>query len=260
MSAFHQQAAYDALALHLAGLAQTAPSGLALKQACFRSGMFTAMADRPDNAEEIFQRLATLEDHPVAAGNISERQQASDSAQRCAPALPQAHYAYTSPEGLLLLFLKAEFAFGLIDVPALLKKIEQAREVHLHINSCGGDMSAAIALYSALEGKCSQSTAYGKCWSAATLPFMAASVRRVAMDTTLMVHAGVAAAYGNVATLRQAATGLEATNERARAIYSTHIEPATVNKWLAHGDHWLTLEQALECGLATEIITNPMSQ
>jgi len=246
---------------HLADLARNAPVGRAQKQVAFRAEMFGMMADRPEHAEEIYQQLAPLEDQPPRAHDIADRQIASDAvAQACAPPLHQSHYTYLNPDGVLLLLLRGEFAFGLLDVPGLLKQIEQAKEVHLHINCTGGDMGSAFCLFDALEGKCSFATAYGKCWSAATVVFLAAPVRRVAANTTLMVHAAVAAVYGNATSLRRVADNLDANDQQVRNIYSLHVAPATVATWLASGDHWLTPEQAVACGLATEIVSDPMCQ
>jgi len=246
---------------HLADLARNAPVGRAQKQAAFRAEMFGQMADRPEHAAEIYQQLAPLEDQPPRAHDIADRQIASDAvAQACAPPLHQSHYTYLNPDGVLLLLLRGEFAFGLLDVPGLLRQIEQAKEVHLHINCTGGDMVSAFALHDGLEGKCTMATAYGKCWSAALLPFMAGSVRRVAANTTLMVHAAVAAVYGNATRLRHVADTLDANDQQVRNIYAQYVAPATVNQWLESGDHWLTPEQALACGLATEIIPDPMCE
>jgi ATP-dependent protease ClpP protease subunit len=252
MSSIHDSLIYGATADWLARLAHSAPAGRPLKQSAFRSAMFTQMAQQPEVAWHTYGQLAPLEDNPPHAGDIAERSARANQVPS-AP-LPASEWSYQTSDAELILQINSELAFGLHDVPGTLAKIREAKSVRLFINSTGGDIALALDFWLALQGKVIEATAHGKVWSAATVLWQCAPVRRVTADTTIMVHGGCIAVLGTASDLRRAADRLEQSNHCWKEAY-LWTPPAIVNGWIDDGrDHWLTPQQALETGLATEII------
>lgn len=148
-------------------------------------------------------------------------------------------------------------------VRSQLAQVREGSPITVEINSDGGSVSEAAAIYallSAWRGVVTTSIV-GWALSAATMVAMAGS-RRLAQPTSLlMVHAPHMSTGGNAQSLRQDADALDQVAQSMRAAYRrTGQKDAVISTWLDSGeDHWFTSDQALAAGLITEIASEPES-
>ena len=138
-----------------------------------------------------------------------------------------------------------------------LAELPQSERVRVQINSDGGTVSEAVAIYNLLRTwpGGADTEVVGWALSAASLVLMAGK-RIFAHDSSLiMVHAPWMSAAGNAADLRQSADALEVVATTMRTAYRrTGQAEAVIAKWLAGDDHWFTAEQARAFGLVDEIL------
>ncbi len=145
-------------------------------------------------------------------------------------------------------------------IRAQLASLTPGTTLSVEINSEGGSVSEAIAIYNLLRtwGAPVEVTITGWALSAATIVAMAGS--RISMHTTslMMVHAPWLSASGNAQELRQQANALDQVAQAMRAAYRrTQQSTSVIDTWLDGNDHWFTADQALEAGLVDEVIEAP---
>lgn len=142
------------------------------------------------------------------------------------------------------------------DFVAELGKV-QGKSLTVEINSPGGDVFAALAMYNALRtsGKEIVTKAMGVAASAASLVFMAGDKRIMPKNTHLMVHNPWSFAAGNADELRETAETLDKIGASLKATYAARsgMKDEDVAAMLAK-DTWLSADESLEMGLATEVI------
>lgn len=146
--------------------------------------------------------------------------------------------------------------------PALAQRIAgQLREqptaaVTVWINSYGGDLAAATAIYNALRAHRGPVSVQveGISASAATLLCCVGKVT-VADNAALMIHAPWLSITGNARDLRDRADGLDAMAAGMTAAYraKTGKPAADIARLLDGRDHWFTAAEALAFGLVDEI-------
>ena len=138
---------------------------------------------------------------------------------------------------------------------ALIAEIGDAADVHLHVDSTGGDAVTALGVYDALKGRCSVAT-INQAASAAVAIALAADRRLIVAGGRFMVHSARTVAFATASGLREAATITEEADERLLQILLERTgRPADVVKsWMAGPDRWFTAEEAIAAGLAHEII------
>ena len=132
----------------------------------------------------------------------------------------------------------------------------------VRINSLGGQVADALAIYNAIRRHRAQVTVEidGVAYSAASMIAMAGDRVRMAANALLMIHAPWGAAMGNAAEMRRYADVLDTYAEAMTQAYLRDGGPdaATVEAWLKDGeDHYFTAAEALEAGLVDEI-TRPV--
>jgi len=143
-------------------------------------------------------------------------------------------------------------------VGALLQAMDRKLPLTVQINSEGGSVAEAVAIYNLLRTWPAGVTIdiLGWALSAATLIAMAGSRIRMHETSLLMVHAPLMSASGNAGELRQNAEILDQVATTMRAAYGrTKQSESVISNWLAGEDHWFTPEQALAVGLVDEIIS-----
>lgn len=146
-------------------------------------------------------------------------------------------------------------------VQAQLDLIPTSARLLVRINSDGGSVSEAAAIYATLiawpGGVDTECTGWGL--SAASMVFMAGAVRRIYPTSMLMVHAPHTPEGGNAVQLRQNAEVLDAVAKTMQPAYARSGQPpAVVAGWLDGNDHWFTADQAVALGLATEVVSEPV--
>ncbi len=139
-----------------------------------------------------------------------------------------------------------------------LQKLTEAgvKEVNVHIDSYGGDVSAGWAIYNLLKDwpGTVNSFADGFVASAAVYPFLAGKKRAASPVSAFFLHQAWILAAGNADQLRKQADDLEKINDIGlEAFAAAGIDREKV-KELERAETWLSAAEALELGLATEIL------
>lgn len=133
--------------------------------------------------------------------------------------------------------------------------------INLHINSPGGYVNDALAMYNALIGHRAEVVGYvdGSADSAASFLLQAADKRVIAKNASMTIHEGHAFAMGPASAMRAAADELDAASENIASIYADRAG-GTVAEWrdrmLANGGTRGTTyrgQQAVDVGLADEV-------
>ena len=133
-----------------------------------------------------------------------------------------------------------------------------AAEIHLRINSAGGVVSDALAIFNALRRHSARVVGFvdGVAYSAASLIAMAADELRMADNAMLMIHAPWGAGVGNAQELRRAADMLDKHAEAMSAAYARggRMTREAALALLTDGeDHYYTADEALSAGLIEAI-------
>jgi ATP-dependent Clp endopeptidase proteolytic subunit ClpP len=138
------------------------------------------------------------------------------------------------------------------DLRALTGKV-----LNVEINSPGGDVFAGLAIYNALKGSGKEIhvKVMGVAASAASLIMMAGDKRIMPKNTFTMVHNPWSFAMGNADELRDTADTLDKIGDSLQATYvaATGQSSDKIKELLAK-DSWLTADESLELGFATEVI------
>lgn len=94
--------------------------------------------------------------------------------------------------------------------------------INLHVNSPGGFVNDAIAMYNALLSHPAEIVAYveGTADSAASFLIQAANKRVIAKNSSMTIHEGHAFAMGPASTMREVADLLDADSENIASIYA----------------------------------------
>lgn len=150
---------------------------------------------------------------------------------------------------------------GLDEFLTDLEGIKDKSQITVHINSGGGDLYAGLAIYNRLKNVKGTVTTVndGLAASAASLIFQAGNVRKMNAGSNLMAHgvAGFLFGYYDIEELKEMVTEFKAHN---RAIVNVYAERMGVTfdeaKHFVDGETWLTGQEAVDKGLADEVIDN----
>lgn len=133
----------------------------------------------------------------------------------------------------------------------------KGEELTVEISSYGGDVFAGLAMYNMLRasGKKVVTKVMSVAASAASVVFMAGDKRVMPKNTFTMVHNPWTMAVGNADELRESADTLDKIGGALLATYvaRTGLGEDEVRAMLAT-DTWLSADESLEKGFATEIV------
>lgn len=133
----------------------------------------------------------------------------------------------------------------------------KAKSLVVEINSPGGDVFAGLAIYNMLvaSGKDITTKVMGVAASAASLIAMAGDKIVMPKNTFMMVHNPWGVAIGNAAEMRETADVLDKIGDSLHATYAakTGLGDDELKAMLAE-DTWLTADEALAKGFATEVV------
>lgn len=135
-------------------------------------------------------------------------------------------------------------------------KALDVKNINVHINSYGGDVSEGLAIYNVLREHPASITTIcdGFACSAASVVFMAGDRRVMSPASLLMVHNAWTVAMGNADALRKAATDIETITQASVEAYK---KAATISeeeiKALMDAETWILPKDAVAYGFATEI-------
>lgn len=140
-----------------------------------------------------------------------------------------------------------------------LEEIKDKNSITVHINSGGGDLYAGLAIYNRLKSvKGTVITINdGMAASAASLIFQAGDVRKMNAGSNFMAHgvAGFLFGYYNADDLKELVTQFKAHNKAVVNVYAERMGVSYDEaKHFVEGETWLTGQEAVEKGLADEVI------
>ena len=129
------------------------------------------------------------------------------------------------------------------------------RPIRLHINSPGGSVFDALAIFNHLKGRDVTVHIDGIAASAASIIAMAGSRILMPENTFMMIHDPWGAAVGNAGDMREMADILERIGHALIATYAarTGLPEEELTRMLAE-ETWLEAAQAVELGFADELL------
>lgn len=136
-----------------------------------------------------------------------------------------------------------------------LKKIPDAAEINLHIDSFGGNVSEGWAIYNALQGSRARVTSYadGFVASAAIYPFLAGQERIASNVSAFYFHPASQLAAGYAEDLRSAADALDQLTEIGLGAFTNAGMEEQAARDLVNSKAWYSPAAMLEKGIATSI-------
>lgn len=129
-------------------------------------------------------------------------------------------------------------------------------EINVYINSYGGEVAEALAIYSTLRRHRAAVHTFcdGFACSAASIIFCAGDVRTMGSIALLMIHNCMSIAVGNANDMRKTAETLDTINQSSIEAYKkvTNLSEDQI-KEMMDAETWLTAQACLEYGFATDI-------
>jgi len=146
-----------------------------------------------------------------------------------------------------------------VDAKSFIEQVKAiaANKIKLRINSPGGSVFDAIAIYNYMQSseKTFNVLVDGIAASAASFIAMAGDTLTMPANTFLMIHNAWMSVYGNPEELRKAADDLDKFNDSIVMSYvdKTGMEESEIRK-LMDDESWISGEEAQEMGFADEVI------
>lgn len=142
----------------------------------------------------------------------------------------------------------------------LSKEIEEldVDVINVYINSYGGEVAEGLAIYNSLKRHKAKVVTIddGFACSIASVIFMAGDERKMSDASLLMIHNAWTYTSGNAEELRKAAEDLDKITSASVAAYMTNVTITEEEvKQLMDDETWLTPQECIEKGFATEILT-----
>lgn len=148
---------------------------------------------------------------------------------------------------------------GMVSAHGIVSEIQglDVDAINVYINSYGGEVAEALAIYSALKRHSASVHTYcdGFACSAATIVFCAGDVRTMGSIALMMIHDCMSyLGYANSAAMRKAADDNDKINQSSINAYLSvsNLEEDEIRSLMAK-ETWLTAEECLEYGFATDI-------
>jgi ATP-dependent protease ClpP protease subunit len=134
-----------------------------------------------------------------------------------------------------------------------LKALGDVKNIHVRINSYGGNVSAGSTIYSLLKQHRARVTVHvdGFALSAASVIAMAGDVIIMPGNAMMMIHNPAVGTYGDAATLRKDAEILDKIQASMASVYceKTGLSREEITAML-DAETWLTADEAVEKGFA----------
>lgn len=129
-------------------------------------------------------------------------------------------------------------------------------DLHVRINSPGGEVYEAVAMYHALRAHDSQITVFvdGLAASAASVVAMAGDLIIMGRGTRMMIHEAWGNANGNATQMKQAVEILDVTSDSLAKFYANRAG-GTPAEWRQRmkAETWYSAEEAVDIGLADRV-------
>jgi ATP-dependent protease ClpP protease subunit len=133
---------------------------------------------------------------------------------------------------------------------------KSVKRLDIHINSPGGSLTEAQAIYSRLADHASQKNVYidGIAASAASIVAMVGHKVYIRSNATMMIHSPSGISIGNADDMRNFAGVLDTLQESMLNVYAKKTgQPRDDIRAMLKAETWMTPEQAVEKGFADEV-------
>lgn len=147
----------------------------------------------------------------------------------------------------------AGFVQALAAVPA-------SRDLHVHINSPGGDVFDGIAIYNAIAQRPGNTVTVvdGLAASAASFIAQAGKTRQVSPGSMMMIHDASGLCIGNACDMRELADLLDQVSGNLADIYAAHAgQDAAHWRTAMQAETWYKADGAVAAGLADSLTERP---
>ncbi len=146
------------------------------------------------------------------------------------------------------------------EVAAALDELDAGvTEIHLHINSGGGEVYEAIAMKNLLAAHPAKIISYVDGIAASAASFIAVASDETVMgeNSELMIHDALAVAYGNAEAFRSYADDLDRVSDNIASIYAKKAggDPAEWRQVMVD-ERFYSADDAVEAGLADRVDTD----
>ena len=155
--------------------------------------------------------------------------------------------------------IDSSWGFSSSDLIQALADISNEAPLTVHINSIGGDVFEGLAIYNILRQRQNVTTVVeGIAASIASIIFLAGDKRTMHEQSMLMVHNASAGVHGTADDFENMLDLLQKAGEQITAIYlsNSSLDEAGIKSLLGK-DSFLTSEESLSYGFATEVISVP---
>lgn len=144
------------------------------------------------------------------------------------------------------------------DAYGIVKELQSldSQKINVHINSYGGDVAEGLAIFNTLKNHKAEIVTIcdGFACSAASVIFMAGSKRIINEASLLMIHNPWTYACGNANDFRKQAEDLDKIAQASVNAYMGRVNITEEKvKELLDSETWLTAQECLDMGFATEI-------
>jgi ATP-dependent protease ClpP protease subunit len=133
----------------------------------------------------------------------------------------------------------------------------KASTIELHINSLGGAAFDGVTIYNALRDHDARIEVVVDGLAASAASIVAMSGEKITMNrgSELMLHDASTIVWGNAAEMREVADLLDQLSSDLAAIYADRAG-GTAAEWrdVMQGEAWFTAQEAVDAGLADEIV------
>lgn len=152
--------------------------------------------------------------------------------------------------------------FGGVSAEGLIAELNKisAKTINVRINSPGGSVFEAIAIYNALVSHDATINVYVDALAASAASVIAMSGDKVTMmvGSQMMIHDAMGIEMGNAKDLRDFATFLDKQSDNIASVYANKAG-GDVADWraLMVAETWLFANETVEYGLADEIYSKP---
>lgn len=140
---------------------------------------------------------------------------------------------------------------------------QKGKKLLVRINSKGGEVSNGLAIYNLLRSHDAQVTTLcdGFACSAASVIFMAGSIRKMPRTSLLMIHNAWTYTSGDSNDLRKIADELEKITQPSVKIYkgASNLSEDEIKKMM-DDETWINADEALSYGFVTEIVEDSANQ
>lgn len=134
-------------------------------------------------------------------------------------------------------------------------------QIHLHINSPGGDVNEGLAIYNLLRKRSPYVTAFIDGYACSAASFIALAADKVVSpeSSIWMIHPASGFCYGTASDMRSTADVLDVHTDAVLGIYAERTGKSREEvSALLESETWFTGKEALEMGFATQATSEPV--